>query len=481
MSIFLDADNIELTRNLVWESTVKAPVDFMFDSSSSGIKQNIEGLKPIEVFSLIWSQDIMNLLHEKTNKYGQSLTVNNRPKRRNERFKTFRPISKKEIKQFLGLCLLGGQLKCRSTRKLFTLDPLYYHPIFSSTMSGRRFEQIMRCLNCSKDDKNDSLGKISWLLEKIVKNSQSMFYPKESLSLDESLLLFRGRLRFRVYIKNKKTRYGIKFYELCSSDGYVLNIEIYKGKDSCEVVKSSKVDSLVLRLMKPYLDKGHHIYMDNFYNSATLSNKLMSQKTHITGTLRSNRRENPKEVTTAKLQRGEIIWRRSNDIYVLKWKDKREVLTISSAYAPEMVEVENKFGKKISKPLCVVKYNEHMSGIDRADQMISYYSCPSRTVRWYKKVIFHLLDLAVWNAYYLYKYNLDKKPSFLSFREEIIKELLGIPENADGREFVAEVPVKTRRKATKRGSNESHILEAIPIPESSKKREDITKGADNAH
>lgn len=147
----------------------------------------------------------MNLLLEKTNQYGESLCLKNTPKRRNERFRNFQPVGMDELKRFLGLCLIGGQLKCRSVRKLFSLDPIYYHPIFSATMSGRRFEQILRCLNCSSEDKNDTVGKVSLLLKKIIRNSQNMFYPQGALSLDESLLLFRGRLRFRVYIKNKKT------------------------------------------------------------------------------------------------------------------------------------------------------------------------------------------------------------------------------------------------------------------------------------
>lgn len=130
--------------------------------------------------------------------------------------------------------------------------------------------------------------------------------------------------------------------------------------------------------MEPYLNKGHHLYMDNFYNSVTLSNKLLAHKTHSTGTLRSNRAGNPNEVTKAKVKRGDHIWRRSNDIYVSKWRDKREVLTITTAHTPQMTECENRYGKKATKPLEAVQYNNHISGIDRSDQMISYYSCPKK-------------------------------------------------------------------------------------------------------
>lgn len=130
----------------------------------------------------------------------------------------------------------------------------------------------------------------------------------------------------------------------------------------------------------------------------------------------------------------------------------------------------NRYGKQSIKPEAVAKYNENMSGIDKSDQMISYYSCPKKTIRWYKKVIFHLLDIGVWNAFFIYKCGLNKKPTFADFRETLIRDLLGIEGVYDGRECVAEMPSKTRKKISKRFGNENHILEAIPIPESSKRK-----------
>jgi len=82
--------------------------------------------------------------------------------------------------------------------------------------------------------------------------------------------------------------------------------------------------------------------------------------------------------------------------------------------------VKNRYGVEKMKPEEVALYNEQMSGIDRADQLISYYSSPEKTIRWYKKVIiFHLLDVAVQNSHYLWK----KLGGKSSFREYIIKDL----------------------------------------------------------
>lgn len=135
------------------------------------------------------------------------------------------------------------------------------------------------------------------------------FYPFEQLSLDESLLLHRGRLVFRQYIKNKKKKYGIKFYELCTPDGYILNFEMYTGKSNEEenAVRGLKTTSLVKRLMDPYLNKGHHLYMDNYYNCVSLSEELLKLKMHSTGTLRKDRVGNLLEVIKAKLKKGEHI------------------------------------------------------------------------------------------------------------------------------------------------------------------------------
>ena len=43
-----------------------------------------------------------------------------------------------------------------------------------------------------------------------------------------------------------------------------------------------------------------------------------------------------------------------------------------------------------------------MSGVDRADQMLSYHSALRKTIRWYKKVGIHIIEMTLSNAYYMY-------------------------------------------------------------------------------
>ena len=50
------------------------------------------------------------------------------------------------------------------------------------------------------------------------------------LSVDQSLVLFKGRVKFRQYIKTKRARFGIKLYALTTSDVLTLDFLVYCGK-----------------------------------------------------------------------------------------------------------------------------------------------------------------------------------------------------------------------------------------------------------
>ena len=51
----------------------------------------------------------------------------------------------------------------------------------------------------------------------------------------------------------------------------------------------------------------------------------------------------------------------------------------------------------------VADYNLHMIGVDKMDQIASYYSFTHKTVKWWRKVFFWLLQVAVVNTYIIHK------------------------------------------------------------------------------
>ena len=52
---------------------------------------------------------------------------------------------------------------------------------------------------------------------------------QQKLSLGESLVLFKGRLSFKQYIKSKRAVFKIKLFQLFTSHGIVLDYIIYDG------------------------------------------------------------------------------------------------------------------------------------------------------------------------------------------------------------------------------------------------------------
>ncbi|KAF9422182.1 hypothetical protein HW555_001991, partial [Spodoptera exigua] len=179
------------------------------------------------------------------------------------------------------------------------------------------------------------------------------------------------------------------------------------------------------------LNNGHELYMDNFYNSFGLAKKLLDHNTYCTGTLRKDLKENPQEIRKKNIKKGENISMFREGVHVGVWKDKRVVTYITTQYKDRMVPVQNKRGQVTSKPEAISKYNDYMSGADMQDQLLAYYPCERKTLRWYLKLAIHTFQLLFLNSMKMYnKYSGQRKMSLYDYRMNVINALL--PENVPG-------------------------------------------------
>lgn len=70
-------------------------------------------------------------------------------------------------------------------------------PAASNVMSRLRFEQIIKCLHFSDNDKydgNDRLYKISAIVSAFNEISSTLYRPGKLVCIDESLVPFRGNI-----------------------------------------------------------------------------------------------------------------------------------------------------------------------------------------------------------------------------------------------------------------------------------------------
>ncbi|XP_046831401.1 piggyBac transposable element-derived protein 5-like [Vespa crabro] len=196
-----------------------------------------------------------------------------------------------EIKKFLGSILLMGQVHKDDIYDYWSTLSYIETPIFPKTMGLNRFMQIWRmwhfCNNDLLHDKSDRLFKIREVLNYIQQKFETVYTPKQQLSLDECML-----------------------YETAS--GYICNFKVYSDSEAT-------LENTILTILDPYVGFHHHVYVDNYYNSVHTAELLLQKKTRVCGTIRANRGL-PKNLRNVTLKQHETKFARKRQVLLRVWQ-----------------------------------------------------------------------------------------------------------------------------------------------------------------
>ena len=100
--------------------------------------------------------------------------------------------------------------------------------------------------------------------------------------------------------------------------------------------------TIVSQLPHHFLDKDYSLFVDHYHNFVALDIYLAKRSTYIGGNLHSDRKGNIHALTLVTV---EFVWRRSGNVVICKWKDKRDVLPINNKNTnSEMFSVSNRLG-----------------------------------------------------------------------------------------------------------------------------------------
>ena len=420
-----------------WKEDVSAKPQIVFSGRSGLMKtivhDNNSDVAPIEVFLQFFDDSVIELMVIETNRYAQQY-VQSHQLRRTSRMARWTDTTKEEMKTFLGLILLTGLIQYPTIEDYWKKDPLYYHPLFHQVgMSYNRFALLLKNWHVGNNldaQQGDRLHKVSQFVQLLISNIQSVYVPAGEISVDETMISHRGRLLFRQYNPGKAHKYGIKLFKLAEMTGYVWNISIYCGKGTKNIITGlDHPGSVVVTLAESLLNEGRLLVADNWYSSIPLANYLREKNTEYCGTMRSNRKGIARIVKNANLKKGDIKAVVNNDgVRVMNYKDKKNVYMISTFHGPNMSDTgkRNRAGNAISKPQVILDYNDF--SIDFSDQMIAYYSPARKSVKWYRKVIFECISIAVQNSFVLYRmfYCSQSTCSLESFVKSIAISLLQV-------------------------------------------------------
>ena len=84
----------------------------------------------------------------------------------------------------------------------------------------------------------------------------------------------------------------------------------------------------------------------------------------------------------------------------------------------------DRVGNKIEKPEAVYYYCSRMGGVDLSDQLLNYFTFLRKSTKWSRKLLIHLFNLVILNAYILNKHYGSKKLTQDEFRDWMVKYLL---------------------------------------------------------
>lgn len=388
------------------------PVPF---SGNPGITVNIANNASIlNYFELFFDDQILRMIVQETNRYAQQY-IHKTVCKKGSRWKKWTETNVEELRLFFAVLLLQGVIKKPEQEHYWSKRQILSTPIFAKVIEKNRFLLLMKFLHFTNNEEFDKdrhpwpkLNKIYELMEHLQRKFREVYIPGKNLSLDESLMRFKGRLKWKMFIAKKRARFGLKFFVLCEAEsGYISDFLIYTGEGTAYNPKYSQYPvstKIVLHLMDRFLGKGYCVTIDNFYMSPQLADILVTEKTDTYGTVNKTRKDLPVNFAKEKVPKGEIVAYQRGKVMALKWQDKKSVCLMSTIHDASSNLVTCKSKKTIMKPVVVCDYNNTMGGVDLCDQEMSYYpTLRKQQKKYYIKIFRQFLDQSLWNAFVLYK------------------------------------------------------------------------------
>ena len=318
---------------------------------------------PIDFLNIFLDDEFYDILTYQTNLYATQYLQSKHDLPPHSRFQRWKNVSSAEMKQFLSLYLLTGIVRKPEMNQYWSTNPMLKTPIFNNVMSRNRFQLILEFFHFNdnskydvNDPKRDRLFKIRPVVDYLLEKFKSAYTPSKNISIDEELLIWKGRLGFKQYIPNKRARFGIKMFSICEDVGYLWNSFVYIGKDALETPEEQalakqlgKSGAVIPKLMSDLYGYGYHLYVDNWYTSEALFTHLKDNGTVACGTAKSNRLKIPPSLKSEPLSKGEYAFRRNGNIVIVRYYDKTEIYLLSTIH-----EIKQEGVPKSSKKMCQV-------------------------------------------------------------------------------------------------------------------------------
>ncbi len=175
-------------------------------------------------FALFVTLSIENIIFDMTNLEGVRRYGRDR----------WKPMDAIDLRAFVGLLILAGVYRLRGEATASLWDAESGRAMFRAAMPLKTFHLYSRLLRF--DDREtraarqvtDKLAAVREVWDAWVERLPLLYVPGPEITVDEQLVSFRGRCRFRQYLPNELAKYGIKSWVACDAkSSYAWKMQVY--------------------------------------------------------------------------------------------------------------------------------------------------------------------------------------------------------------------------------------------------------------
>ena len=356
----------------------------------------------------------------------------------------FVPFTPREIEQHLAMYMIQGlnpspQLKLKA--KSQSIEPFQGNDLVYQAIGDnfeKRHKQFKRYFAVQHPyvPVPDSNSHPNWKIDPFLKILNQVFiqavHLPENISCDEQTIAFHGRSKHKVRIKFKKTGDGFQADTLCS-EGYTFTFYFRHQNAPKKYLDEgySPLHARVRFMFDQLKAENHSVFMDNLYMSASFARSVIScdKKVKIHGVTRREGKGIPQVVKQYEVQdKKELEKVRNNvkvavlegdsaieDLIAISYYDSKPVYFLSTVI-PDISwhtcgkqvyskNLNQQVTKYFLRPNFVNVYNFDMNSVDRADHLRKNYCLGEglRQRKWWFSIFLWGLDVAMVNAYLLYK------------------------------------------------------------------------------
>jgi len=423
---------------------------------------------PLEYFSYFFNAEIWEVLCEGTNAYYTSQhRSGGEPSERG-----WEPVTVREMKIWIGLVIYMGIVVCPSVEDYWA-EKTRQRPM--EAMEQNRFEQIQRYLHISLPTAPPAPAETAWykklepMASMLANSFRSAYKPSSNCAIDESVL----NEGYKIYaICDHGYTYGFEFYSRVN--GFSGNIGDVQSPMLPPMLPPTlpptpmlppppsiprtltPTSTTCLRLAKllPYNNFPFTIFCDSFFSNTSFFAALRDLGIGACGSAR-------KAKLPIELQQydgahgkdaewGDLASVSHDTVLCTRWQDNAGVFVLTTIHDLNDGVVSNRkrpkkgnpavrqvdVRKLLTTPPMINDFNNHMEGVDIANQLRSYYPQLSSRRSW-MPLFYWLLDTALINSYILYRMS-NPSAEHQQFRLDVLKALLCTLDHTHGLDMCGE-------------------------------------------